>query len=235
MSEYKLSKRLGSMGVKIDKEQNPEIEKILLQKSVKRYEDILKSYKNRFSCQTMSWERINSIYKNDIKIRRKLNIHISRLEILLRSHIMNVFIDENATIYKSNNQFSKKYFVDNSTNIKSYIDAKKSFRWRKRENVTLNMFMEESSFGIIIEVYRFLKPEYLNIHTPYIKQTKANYDSMKTIKDKLRNPIAHLAILYERITLDEMKEYLGYLSSLCNISTEENETILNLINEIYKI
>ena len=128
MSEYKLSKRLGSMGVEINIEQNPEIEKILLQKSVKRYEDILKSYKNRFSCTTMSWERINSIYKNDIKIRRKLNIHISRLEILLRSHIMNVFIDENAPIYKSNNQFSKKYFVDDLKNIKSYIDAKKSFR-----------------------------------------------------------------------------------------------------------
>ena len=94
--------------------------------------------------------------------------------------------------------------------------------------------MEESSFGIIIEVYRFLKPEYLNIHIPHIQQTENNYESMKTIKDKLRNPIAHLAILYERITLEEMKEYIGYLSSFCNISTEENEIILNLINETYK-
>ena len=95
--------------------------------------------------------------------------------------------------------------------------------------------MEESSFGIIIEVYRFLKPELLNIFTPYIEQTESNYKLLKIIKDKLRNPIAHLAILYGKISLTEMIEYIDGLSLLCNMKNEDKLEIINLVHETYKL
>ena len=231
--KYPLTKELLSFGVTFPKTQNKDIESVLLQKSLKRYKDIVLAYKRYNEVSSVPWEIINNIYIKDISFRRIVNIHIARLEILMRAHIMNVLRNKKIMINKSNNDFSNKYLIKDEIGIKSFIKAKRSFRWNKRVSVPLNGFMEEANFSITIEIYMKLKEEYINSLKKPIIKSEENYNKIINLKEELRNPIAHQSMLYTRLDKEVLQVYVIDLLELSKISKDKTKNILDELIEMY--